>query len=61
MFRSAANVVITPTFVLSQVDDKDAEIRELRSSVANLKDQNEQAQAKVRAVIFCNILFSLGT
>lgn len=34
-------------FFLSQVEDKDVELRELKSALANLKDQHGQAQSKV--------------
>lgn len=34
-------------FFLSQVEDKDVELRELKSALANLKDHHDQAQSKV--------------
>lgn len=34
-------------FFLTQVEDKDVELRELKSALANLKDHHDQAQSKV--------------
>ena len=34
-------------FLFSQVDEKDSELRELKSTLSKLKDQHEQAQSKV--------------
>lgn len=42
-YRSASQLVI----FLSQVEDKDVELRELKSALANLKDHHDQAQSKV--------------